>query len=190
MLGKKPRSVHHKYHPSKTSKQSMGWGPALSSLCCSQGLIKWWKRRLEDLTLLLYMVCVSQSRECYHLQGYQKIPGPPLYLLLAPAKTCMHQSRRKKTTLVKVSLCKLRVIFFFFLLVFLHSIVQLTCLVHTKRQLCYFLGVLPSTLAAILCSVFVPLFWTDDVPPVFIRYNFCHPIWRGSEPRDPLPHWS
>ena len=121
--GKKAGSVHHKYCSSKTSKQSMGRGPGVSSLCCSQGLIKCWKRRLENLTLLVYVICVSQSRERHSLQGCHKIPGPPLHLLLAPAKMCMHQPRRKKTTPSKVSLCKWRSLSS--LLVFLHSIVQL-----------------------------------------------------------------
>lgn len=146
------------------------WEEALDSLYCSHSLIKWWKRRLEKLILLLYVICVWQGRWSYRLQGCHKIPGPSLHLLLASTKTCMHQYRRKKMTLDKVSLCKWRwvflVLFFWgFLVVFLHSVTQLTCLVHTKRQLCYFLGLLPSTLAAILCSVFIPLFWTDDVPP-------------------------
>lgn len=163
MPGKKAGSVHHKYCSSKISKQSMGRSPGLPSLCFSQSLIKWGKRRLENLTLTLYVICVSQSRERYSLHECHKIPGSPLHLLLAPAKMCMHQSRRKKTTPDKMCVCKWRSLFS--LLVILHSIVQLTCLVHARRQLCYVLGVFPSTLAAILCSVFVPLFWTDDMPP-------------------------
>lgn len=115
------------------------------------------------------MICELQGRWGYRFQGCHKIPGPPLHLLLASTKTCTHQSRRQKMTLDKVSLCKLRWIFFwfsgFFLVVFLRSVIQLTCLVHTKRQFCYFLGLLPSTLAAILCSVFIPLFQTGDMPP-------------------------
>lgn len=88
--------------------------------------------------------------------------GPALHLLLAPAKTGMCQPRRKETALEKACLCKKNGLCF---LVFLHSTIQLTPLVHRKKQLCCFLGAFPNTLAAILCSVFVPSFWTDDVTP-------------------------
>lgn len=188
MPGKKTGSVHHKYLSSKTSKQSMGRGPGLSSRCCSQGLIKWWKSRLENLNLLLYMVCVSQSRERYSLQVCHKIPGPPLHLLLAPAKTCMHQSRRKKTTLDKVSLCKWRSLFLVGVSSF-HCPVNMS---HPHKEAALLFSWSASQHVgcnSLLCFCSLVLNrWR--APLVFIRYNFCHPIWWGSEPCDPLPHWS
>lgn len=180
MPGKEAVSVHHKY-------PNNPWEEALGFPCCSQGLIKWWRRKPENLFLLWYMICVSQSKESYGPQGCHKITS--LHPLLAPAKTRTHQSRRKTTTLDKLSLCKWRSPFFLVGVFSLHCPVNVS---HPHKETALLFSWSPSQhigCNSLLCFCsFVLNRWR--APLVFIRYNFCCPIWWGSGPCDPLPHWS
>lgn len=98
------------------------------SLCCSQSAIKWWKRRLENLPVFPRVICVSPSTDSYSLQKSQKPRTCPASSIgPSQSRNVPAQGEGDKAG---QSLCRWRS------LVFLHSTVQLTHLVHTKRQLC------------------------------------------------------
>lgn len=145
--------------------------PGLCPLCCSQSYIKWCKRRLENLSLLPYVICVSQSTDSYSLQGCHRSPGPVLHLLLAPATTGTCQPRRKETTLDKVCLCKGRSLFPG--VSALHCPVNMSC-PHKKAALLFSWSLsqhIGCNSLLCFCSLILNR-WCD--PLDFTRYNFCH----------------
>lgn len=123
---------------SRTSKQSMRRRLGLCSLCCSQGLIDWWKRALKSLALLLHVICVSQSRE---LQTSGPLQGPktssaPVFGTSQTGHALVQEeednARSGHSLKIKVSF-----FFFFFLTVFLHSIVLLMSHPHREAALLF-----------------------------------------------------